>query len=264
MKKMRTIYHKWTESDVQFLSNLGIIVNVGINRFEIEEDDERYAKIKNYFSNKRIIDKSFYQYTIKDIEAADYFTIIGWYNCGYPSSKIEKVSYDINKICPECKCGREQIDSLRVSKVSKHGFWTFFAWVADEFFVSKKNYEEIFAPYGIEKRDVIKGGKVLEDIYQLVIPVIDEQLDLSYMKYNICPTCGRIKYKPYIPEYAYFPLHKNPMPGIYKTKEYFGEGWVADHRIIICKDIVNKLIQTKDMKDYFLIPCKRFESDDVL
>ena len=52
MKKMRAIYDKWTESDVQFLSNLGIIVNVGINRFEIEEDDERYAKIKNYFSNK--------------------------------------------------------------------------------------------------------------------------------------------------------------------------------------------------------------------
>ena len=61
MKKMRAIYKRWTESDVQFLSNLGIIVKVGINHFEIEEDDERYVKIKNYFSNKRIIDILFYQ-----------------------------------------------------------------------------------------------------------------------------------------------------------------------------------------------------------
>jgi hypothetical protein len=52
MKKMRAIYDRWTESDVQFLSNLGIIVKVGINRFEIEEDDERYVNINLIMNNE--------------------------------------------------------------------------------------------------------------------------------------------------------------------------------------------------------------------
>lgn len=265
MKKMRQISDYWSEDDVQFLAHHGIEVSVGYMSFDIEED-ERYLEIRKHFENRwrdfiNLRDIFFYEYSCEDIESADYFLYKHWNCCGYPQPETDfkylSVSFNGEEICPKCGCGRKQTNNLRVNKVSKHGFWGFFAWLEDEFFVSKKIYEEVFAPFGIEKREVIKGGKVLEDIFQLEIPIIEESIDLSERKPVKCPVCGEIKYTPQHFRYPFFPLHEHPLPGIYKTKEYFGTGWQAFHQIIICKEIVQKLLKTKDLKMNWLIPCRR-------
>ena len=131
--------------------------------------------------------------------------------------------------------------------------------MTDEFFVSEKVYEEVFAPHGIEKRSVIKGGKVVEGVYQLVIPVIDEPLDLSDRDHWKCPVCGETKYTMNHHHYPFFPQHKSPLSGIYKTKEYFGAGrdHQAQHQIILSKDVADKLLKSKDLKKEWLIPCRR-------
>lgn len=265
MKKMRHIDNDWSEDDVQFLAQYGIKAKVGHMSIYIEED-ERYFEIRKHFEpqlgkyiNSR--DRYYYEYSKEEIDTADYCAIRTCYCCGYPQPekdfKYLSVSFDADKICPKCGCGRIQTGNLRVNKVSKHGFWGYFAWLDDEFFVSKEIYDEVFAPYGIQKREVIKGGKILEDIFQLVIPVIDESIDLSEREPVKCPVCGEVKYTPQFYKYPFFPLHEYPLPGIYKTKEYFGSGFAAFHKIIISKEIVQKLLKTKDLKTNWLIPCRR-------
>ena len=272
MKRMRQICDRWTEEDVQYLSHFGIKAKVGYMYFNIEEDDH-YFEIRKHFEErwKPLLwshDSFHYGYSKEEMEASEYFVIKGSHCCGYPQPdwnfKYESVSFDAEKICPECGCGRVQTNDLRVNKVSKHGFWTFFSWLIDEFFVSEKVYSEVFAPYGVEKRDVIKGGKVLEDVFQLVIPIIDESLDLSDRQHWLCPVCGEMKYDFVHKDYPFFPLHKHPLPGIYKTKEYFGagQGHQAQRVIILSKDVVDKLLKSKDLKKEWLSPCRR-ESDDT-
>lgn len=272
MKKIRAFRDEWTEDDVQFLAQLGIKANVGAKWDWIRiEEDERYFQIKQRCGHRwnSIRDRFFYEYSKEEINAANYYVLKGWNGCGYPQPdrdfKYESISFDAGKICSECGCGRVQTNDLRVNKVAKHGFWTFFSWLIDEFFVSKTVYNEVFAPYGIEKRDVIKGGKVLEDVFQLVIPVIDESLDLSDRRHWLCPICGEMKYDFVHQYYPYFPLHKHPLPGIYKTKEYFGagQGHQAQRVIIISKDVADKLIKLKDLKKEWLIPCRSDYKDFV-
>lgn len=273
MKKIRAFRDDWTEDDVQFLAQLGIKANVGAKWDWIRiEEDERYFQIKQRCGHRwnSISDVITYEYSKEEIDSADYYILKSWNGCGYPQPdwnfKYESVSFDAEKICQECGCGRIQTDSLRVNKVCKHGFWTFFSWLLDEFFVSEKVYNEVFSPYGIEKRDVIKGGKTLEGVFQLVIPIIDEPLNLSERNPLVCPTCCEIKYDITHGAYPFFPLHEHPLPGIYKTKEYFGagQGHQAQRVIIISKDIVDKLIKLKDLKKEWLIPCKRFVPEEDL
>lgn len=261
MKKKRALRDDWTEEDVQFLSQFGIKADIGRMTIHIDED-ERYFMIKKRYEYRwsYLSDYPYYEYSIEEIETADYFVLKDWYGCGYPQPdrnfKYESISFDSSKICQGCGCGRIQTNNLRVNKLSKHGFWGFSAWLFDEIFVSKNVYNEVFAPYGIEKRYVIKAGKKLEDVFQLIIPVIDESIDLSNRKKEICTVCGETKYTMQHFAYPFFPLHDHPLPGIYKTKEYFGSGHEAQHVLIISKDIVNKLLKSKDLKKEWLIPCR--------
>ena len=271
MKRTREIHDDWTEEDRIYLLKLGIKVKVGVCSFFIDEDDERYYEIRRHFEERwkpqlKFHDIFLYTYTDEDYDNSEYFLLNGWNPCGYPQPssdfRYKSISFDAEKICSKCGCGRVQTNDLRVNKLSKHGFWSFTSWIIDEFFVSENVYEEVFAPHGIEKRSVIKGGKVVEGVYQLVIPVIDEPLDLSDRDHWPCPVCREIKYTNWHFKYAFFPLHKHPLPGIYKTKEYFGAGHdshQAQHQIIISKDVADKLLKSKDVKKWFLIPCRRKE-----
>lgn len=263
MKKVRVIRDEWTEEDIQFLSQYGIKAKVGIMNIHLDNDEKYYAIRKHFEERWQPLiwshDGYLYEYSNEEFDNTDYFILTSWHNCGYPQPEwnYKSVSFDEEKICLECGCGRIQTNDLRVKKVSKHGFWTFFSWLIDEFFVSEEVYNEVFAQYGIEKRPVIKGGKELEGVFQLVIPVIDEPLDLSGRRCWPCPICGRIKYDFVHKLYPFFPLHKNPLPGIYKTNEYFGtHSHQAQRTIIISKEVALKLIKSKNLKREWLIPCR--------
>lgn len=73
----------------------------------------------------------------------------------------------------------------------------------------------------------------MEDVFQLVIPIIDESLDLSDRQHWLCPVCGEMKYDFVHKDYPFFPLHEHPLPGIYKTKEYFGAGQGLRHNELL-------------------------------
>lgn len=260
MKKVHWLCRAWNPDEIFFLSGLGFNIPERIYQLKVP-DDERFILINNFFAEKGVSLEDFvkYEYTEEEILSAPYCVLTAINGCGYPKpeNSYEKKTFDTLRMCPTCHVGRVQNNNFRVGKVSKHGFWGFFSWEWDVLFVSDAIYEQVFSSYGIPRRPVNRAsGPLLESISQLEIPVTEESLDLFPYQYEICPDCGS---KRYLPgewcHHPYFPLHKHPLPGIYMTKEIFGQGWVVHHQILASADIVKKLLALKEHSLDCLIPC---------
>lgn len=260
MKKIHWLSRAWDPDEIQFLSGLGFHIPGEYSQLAVP-DDERFDQISNFFAEKGISVRDFisYEYTKEEILAAPYCLLNPLHGAGYPkpeNSYVQK-TFDTVHMCPTCHVGRVQNNNYRVGKVSKHGFWGFFAWEWDVRFVSDAVYEQVFSSYNIPRRPVNRAsGTLLEGISQLEIPVTDESLDLFPYQYEICPDCGS---KRYLPgewcHHPYFPLHKHPLPGIYMTKELFGQGWEVRHQILASSDVVKKLLALKEIQLPGLLPC---------
>lgn len=261
---MRLIRDSWSKEDIQYLASLGIQVEEGFLRgFRLEEDSPLYNTVVNHFGDRlNSIKNIFYpEYTDADYLETGYYCMMPANHCGYPQPesgfRYKSISFDETRICPACGCGRIQTNDLRVSKVSKHGFWGFSAWLFDTFFVNDEVYHNVFEPYGIPRRTVrTVKGEIWEGVYQLVIPVTDEPLDLSGHKYEVCPICGRKKYTCGI-EYPFFPIHEHPLGHLYMSKEYFGTGHEARRYMFASKELVDKLLVIKEANKANLRPCRK-------
>jgi len=260
MKKIHWLSRAWDSDEIQFLSGLGFHIPNKYHQLGVP-DDERYDRICDSFAEKGVSLSDFisYEYTEEEILSAPYCLLSPWHSCGYPKpeNSYELKTFDTVHMCPTCHVGRVQNNSYRVGKVSKHGFWGFFAWEWDVRFVSDAVYEQVFSSYNIPRRHVNRAsGPLLEGISQLEIPVTDESLDLFPYQYEICPDCGSKRYLPgEWSHHPFFPLHKHPLPGIYMTKELFGQGWEVRHQILASADIVNKLLELKEIPLDRLLPC---------
>lgn len=251
---------KWTSIEISTFRDMKLPVNSDYGPLVVPED-ERFFYICDYYARKgeRLRDFISYEYTEEEILSAPYCVLNPFHGCGYPrpESSYENKTFDTLHMCPTCHVGRVQNNNFRVGKVSKHGFWGYFAWEWDVRFVSDTVYEQVFSTYSIPRRPVNRAsGSLLEGISQLEIPVTEESLDLSPYGFEICPDCGS---KRYLPgewcHHPYFPLHKHPLPGIYMTKEIFGQGWVVHHQILASADIVKKLLALKEIRLDRLLPC---------
>lgn len=260
MKKVHWLSREWNPDEILYLSSLGLHISDRFYQLKVP-DDERFFLINNYFAEKGISLKDFvkYEYTEAEILSAPYCVLKAINVCGYPKpeSSYEKKTINTLHMCPTCHVGRVQNSSFRVSKVSKHGFWGYFAWERDVCFVSDTVYAQVFSSYSIPRLPVNRAsGSLLEGISQLEIPITEESLDLFPYQYEICPDCGS---KRYLPgewcHHPYFPLHKHPLPGIYMTKEVFGQGWEVRHQILASTDIVKKLLALKEINLDCLLPC---------
>ena len=224
-----------------------------------------YFTIKNHFAEQNVeyleFDTSgYYEYSKEEVLSAPYCLLTSAsHGCGYPQPENSYLSktFDVSQMCQQCHVGRVQNHPFRVSKLSKSGFWSFFAWELDTYFVSDEIYESVFAPYNIQRMPVLlTSGKTAEGITQLVFPVIEEPLDLYAYRHEICPDCGSKKYLPgeeYL--HPFFPLHQKPLPGAYKIKELKGQGWQVRQPILLCSEIVHKMISFKLIDYQSLIPC---------
>lgn len=217
-----------------------------------------YEEIIKYFSNKQFNPLREYiqfEYSKEEILASEYCVIRNYHYCGYPEH-LNDITCEWQDNCTSCHYNAVQIDDYRVSKVAKHKLWGFFAWVFEVLFASVDLYQEVFEPLGIGCRPLrTKGGKIIDGVVQLVIPVIDEDMVFLNYNYRECPECGKRKYVG-APINPFYPLHKHPLPHIYLSKERFGDGWFSDREIYISTELALKLIKMKELKYEWLIPCK--------
>lgn len=260
MRKLHLISSSWDEKERSFFSSLGIVFpEDGWGRVEIPDDD-RYERVCDFLAEKgrSLKDYVFFDYTKEELLAAPYCVIEPFHTSGYPKPEGSYLSktYDLHDMCPTCQVGKVQKDSFRVGKLSRHGFWGYTSWEFDVRFVSDNVYEEVFAPYGIPRRPVKRANAIVEGVSQLMIPTTEEALDLYPYQYEICPDCGSKRYLPgENVHHPYFPLHKHPLPGIYMTREVFGQGWEVMHMILASQDVVKKLLDLKEIVISRLIPC---------
>jgi hypothetical protein len=260
MRKIHLFSSSWDDEELSFFASLGIVFpEDGWGRVEVPDDD-RYKRVRDFLAEKDrpLNDYVFFEYTKEELLAAPYCVIEPFHTSGYPKPEGSYLSktYDLHDMCPTCQVGKVQKDSFRVGKLSRHGFWGYTSWEFDVRFVSDNVYEEVFASYGIPRRPVKRANAIVEGVSQLVIPITEEALDLYPYQYEICPDCGSKRYLPgENVHHPYFPLHKHPLPGIYMTREVFGQGWEVMHMILASQDVVKKLLDLKEIVIPRLIPC---------
>ena len=258
MKVIHDLHNFWEENDVDFLAQFGIKRIPNDNEPIKIEEGYTYEEIIKYFSNKQFNPLREYiqfEYSKEEILASEYCVIRNYHYCGYPEH-LNDITCEWQDNCTSCHYNAVQIDDYRVSKVAKHKLWGFLAWVFEVLFASVDFYQEVFEPLGIGCRPLrTKGGKIIDGVVQLVIPVIDEDMVFLNHNYQECPECGKRKYVG-APINPFYPLHKHPLPHIYLSKERFGDGWFSDREIYISTELALKLIKMKELKYEWLIPCK--------
>ena len=258
MKVIHDLHNFWEENDVDFLAQFGIKRIPNDNEPIKIEEGYTYEEIIKYFSNKQFNPLREYiqfEYSKEEILASEYCVIRNYHYCGYPEH-LNDITCEWQDNCTSCHYNAVQIDDYRVSKVAKHKLWGFFAWVFEVLFASVDLYQEVFEPLGIGCRPLrTKGGKIIDGVVQLVLPVIDEDMVFLNYNYQECPECGKRKYVS-APINPFYPLHKHPLPHIYLSKERFGDGWFSDREIYISTELALKLIKMKELKYEWLIPCK--------
>ena len=261
MKFYRQITSNWDERQVEILRQHNINVKMGINILNIY-DLNLYKLMIPFLEEWNISDSLGVTFTKNEILSSGFCIIEFWNMFGYPmpdndGSYLYK-TYDTKDMCNECGVGLEQKDDFRVRKVPKYPIWGL-GWIFDEFFVRTDLYKNVFKPLGIGCRPLrkYKDDSIIDTYVQLVIPVIDEPLDLSSYKSQTCPKCRDTKYE--AKTYVYYPLQEHPLPYIYKSKEYFGDGFSANRKIFVSALVRDKMIENGMMGFRNFVPCAKAE-----
>ena len=265
MKVYREISGNWDKNQVEILHHYNVDVKEGNDNFNIY-DANTYLKLKSFLEKWNVLDTLGTEFTKKEILSVEYCVLARWKLFGYPMPDGDQGylynTYETKEMCDECGIGTVQKDDFRVKRVPKDPLWGV-GWIFDEFFVHTDLYEKFFKPLGIACRPLrkYKDDSIIDSYVQLVIPVIEESLDLTLYNSKICKECGATKYTPKIR--GYYPLHKHPLPYIYKSKEYFGSGFSANRKIFVSALVRDFMIESGMLKYYYFVPCAKSEDLDI-
>lgn len=266
MKVFKQISYNWDKQKISILHQYGIKVKEGWDWFNVYDYDI-YKKLKPYLKKWDVGDGYLgTEFSKKEILAADYCIIDAWSLFGYPMPDNDGSylynTYETKEMCDKCGIGKIQKDDFRAKRVPKYGIWGL-GWIFDEFFVRTDLYEKIFKPLGIACRPLrrCRNGVPYENHVQLVIPIIDEPLDLSYYESLTCSKCGITKYHP--KTLGYYPLQEHPLPYIYKSKEYFGDGFSANRKIFVSAALRDLMIENRMLRYRDFVPCAKADELNI-
>lgn len=191
----------------------------------------------------------------EEIEAAEWLTMSGGWFHGYPQPngnyEYKHLTYDDADMCSGCHGGLVQKGPFRVygEPAWKRRQIMQLNWIYDEFFVSPEVWERVFKPFGLDKWPVAKNrkGELYESVVQLKIDYMSpSRLRLCGHPLEICKTCGRVRYRPFVRGMLPGP-EEFPDAPIFKTLEVFGSGWQNYRRVIISRQLF-RAIQEHDLK----------------
>lgn len=266
MKVFRQISDNWNKQQISILRQYGIIVKEGWDRFNVYDYD-LYKKLEPYLKKWDVGDGYLgTEFSKKEILKSEYCILEYWNMFGYPMPDDNQGylynTYETKKMCSKCGIGTVQKEDFRVKKVPKYPIWGL-GWIFDEFFVRTDLYEDVFKPLGIECRPLrkYKDDSIIDSYAQLVIPVIDESLDLSYYESLTCPKCGITKYHP--KTLGYYPLQEHPLPYIYKSKEFFGDGFSANRKIFVSAFLRDLMIEKHMFTYRDFVPCAKADELNI-
>ena len=159
-----------------------------------------------------------------------------------------KCTYDTAKMCTECGIGAFQKSPFRMKAEPKWGKWDILQlnWIFDAFFVSRRSYQDVFRPLGVQCNEVLNhnSGEPLESVVQIIInKVADGHLDLHDSCKDVCAKCGESKIRPH--DRGFFPRLTQRRPlCIFRSQEYFGSGRSAWNATIVSSDLYKAIAKS--------------------
>jgi hypothetical protein len=232
---------------------LGIRLDTGFSVFEVEESDPLWNRLQELLRERKDYGFVITKFTKEELERAELLTLEPSWHWSYPQPEKDfayvNITYDTADYCPKCGMGKKQKAPFRVLRQpgwsNKRNILQL-NWVFDEYFVTKKAYNELFEPLGIGKWEVIKhrDRSVLDDMVQLRVDTIARApLNLDVVPSEVCDQCKRRKFEPVMR--GPFPSF-NGYPGeaiIMKSQEYFGSGGDGGQEIIISRELYSKMVE---------------------
>lgn len=261
MKIMYHVAHDWNDEQIKIMNSFNLFPKKGFSSLQVDEQD--YVKIEDYlikwFGNGGI---KYPDFTKKERESALLSVKSTAPPHGYPMPDknfgYRELTYDLSNYCETCGIGFKQKDAFRIKNVPPAGKKQIFSlgWVFDELFVERKVYDDIFRPFGISFREVLKYKNEIpfKDIVQLMLPETDEKLNLNGYPRETCSKCGKTKYHA-MPQ-GFYPMYKDIIGPIFKSADYFGSGASAFKRIFVTKELRERLVELKTEKLHWYIPAR--------
>lgn len=234
-----------------YLERLGIHLDSDLATFEIEESDQLWGWIQELVKEYKAFDFIYTKFAKEELEGAELLTLEPSWHWSYPQPEKDfayvNITYDTTDYCLKCHLGGKQKAPFRVLRQpgwsNKRNILQL-NWVFDEYFVTRKAYNELFEPLGIGNWEVVKhrDGSGLDDMVQLRIDTIaSAPLNLEGVPSKVCDQCKRITFEPVMrgPSPSF-----NGYPGdaiIMKSQEYFGG---APHReVIITRGLYTRMVR---------------------
>lgn len=260
MRKMIHLASDWNNEQIEVLNEYGVNPKKGFTAIQIEYN--LYNRLEKYFKRWKISGIPYPEFTKEELKQSQLSAKSGSHEHGYPMPDMDfgyrKLTYDLSNYCPNCGIGFEQKDTFRLKSIPPEGKKRIFSlgWVFDELFVDRNLYEEVFKSLNIKCREVLQHKKDIpfENTVQLVLAETNEKLDIPENIVETCSTCGRTKYQP-MPQ-DFYPMYKDIIAPIFKSKDYFGSGASAYKRIFVTKELRDKLIALKIEKENWYFPTK--------
>lgn len=63
--------------------------------------------------------------------------------------------------------------------------------------------------------------------------------------------------------FGYYPLQEHPLPHIYKSKEFFGDGFSAHRKVFVSAHIRDLMIENKMVNYKDFVPCAKAEELNI-
>lgn len=238
--------------------------------FEIYEDQEYSADVKEFMYNHGQKPWSEIVYSKKELDDASWLTIRAKWRSEYPQPEddyeYKRITYNTQHYCGQCGCGLIQQNNFRLKKTPSWGKRNFLMpnWLHDELFitnaVAQKLNESDLRGFLIRNVDHYRTGEPLSNTNQIHVENY-LQKGMIFGEGDIaqrieCTKCGFVKLIRTgtslirFPEYAF----ESVSTDIVKTSEKFGDGFECMSIIIINGKFYNLLKENNWDKDLYVQP----------
>jgi hypothetical protein len=217
--------------------------------FIIDDDDVRWPRVAKLAEKFRMWENTLTEFSNSELAAAKYLAIEPSWHHQYPQPDDDfgyrKITYDIASICKQCHAGKRQIAPFRMKKEPVWGRRSILQlnWVFDEYFVKPDVYEQVFKPFGIGFRPVLKHstGMQLQTVVQLEISATAD-LEMGDQPSAVCPVCSIKRYSPKIVGYFPKPIVDSDS-AIFRSKQWFGSGGSSFNEIFVSNALYKRITE---------------------
>lgn len=229
--------------------------------FVISENAPLWPDVSRLMQENDIKDSFIHtEFSKGERKSAPFLELGAWYN-GYPQPEdnydYHETTYNRPNFCEKCCIGKIQQGPFRLRGEPKWGRRSIMTlnWIHNEFFVRPEVWHDVFKPFGIGCRPVLKHstGEELKTVVQLdVTKMADSLLCLDGYPIETCEVCGQLKYHPIAR--GFFPKFSGLVDGdMFRTQEWFGSGGKAFQAVIVSNQLYQEM-EAKKIKGAEFMP----------